>query len=96
MLWCEAAGAAICPHDGPLDYQVDGSGTIYTHRDFMVNLCADITDAGMTINDQYFYENFTNSLPSSLAARPVHCPLRRLYLRRRPPLRQIRQLRDAA
>ena len=32
----------------------------------MVNLRAEITDVGMRINDQFFYERLTNSLPSYL------------------------------
>ena len=44
----------------------DGSGTIHSHRDAMVNLRTELADAGTTISDQSFHEHFTNSLPSSL------------------------------
>ena len=44
----------------------DGSGTIHTHRDCMVNLRAEITGTDTTISDQSFYEQFTDSLPTSL------------------------------
>jgi len=44
----------------------DGSSTIYSHRDAMVDLRTELADAGMTISPQFFHECFTNSLPSSL------------------------------
>ena len=44
----------------------DGSGTIHSHRNAMVNLREKLVEAGMTISDQSFHEYFTNSLPSSL------------------------------
>jgi len=44
----------------------DGSGTIYSHRNTMVDLRTELADAGMTISDQSFHKYFTNSLPSSL------------------------------
>ena len=44
----------------------DGSGTIHTHHDAMVDIRTELADAGMMISDQSFYEYFTNSLPSSL------------------------------
>jgi gag-polypeptide of LTR copia-type len=44
----------------------DGSGTIHTHRDTMVDIRTELADTGMIINDQSFYEYFTNSLPPSL------------------------------
>jgi len=44
----------------------DGSGTIHSHPDAMVDLRTELADAGMAISDQPFHEYFTNSLPSSL------------------------------
>ena len=44
----------------------NGTGTIHTHRDNMVDLRTELADAGLKITDQTFYELFTNSLPRSL------------------------------
>jgi hypothetical protein len=41
----------------------DGS---HTHRDTMVDIRTELADTGMIINDQSFYEYFTNSLPPAL------------------------------
>jgi hypothetical protein len=44
----------------------DGNRTIHTHRDTMVDIRIELAETGMIINDQYFYEYFTNSLAPSL------------------------------
>ena len=44
----------------------DGSGTIHTHRDNMVDLRTKLADAGMALTDQTFYEYFTTLPPPSL------------------------------
>ena len=44
----------------------DGSGSIFTHRDAMVNLRTELADTGMVINDHTFFSYFTSSLPRSL------------------------------
>ena len=44
----------------------DGTGIIHAHLDYMVTTRAQLSDAGMKITDQSFYENFTQSLPTSL------------------------------
>jgi hypothetical protein len=44
----------------------DGSRTIYTHRDYMVDLRSQLLGAGTKLDDETFYEHFTNSLPRSL------------------------------
>jgi gag-polypeptide of LTR copia-type len=44
----------------------DGSRTIHTHRDTMVDIRTELADTGMIISDQSSYEYFTNSLPPSL------------------------------
>jgi Zinc knuckle len=44
----------------------DGNKTIQTHRNTMVDIRTELAETGMIINDQSFYEYFTNSLPPSL------------------------------
>ena len=44
----------------------NGSGSILTHRDYMVDLRSQLRDAGMNLTDQAFYSYFTESLPPSL------------------------------
>ena len=44
----------------------DGSSSIFTHRDSMVNLRTELADTGMVINDHTFFLYFTSSLPRSL------------------------------
>ena len=43
-----------------------GNGTIRTHRNTMVDLRSQLLSAGVRLDDENFYEYFTNSLPRSL------------------------------
>ena len=43
----------------------DGTGTIHTHWDYMVDLCIQLVEAGKALDDQDFYSYFRGSLPSS-------------------------------
>ena len=44
----------------------NGSGSILTHRDYMVDLRTQLRDAGRDLSDQAFHGYFTESLPTSL------------------------------
>ena len=44
----------------------DGQGAISTHHDYMVDLCTQLEDTGMTMMDQAFYSYFTELLPKPL------------------------------
>src|SRR5882757_1032723 len=43
----------------------DGTGSIYTHRDYMVDLCIQLADTGKVLSDESSYSYFIESLPSS-------------------------------
>ena len=44
----------------------DGTGSIHTHQDYMVDLRVQLADAGRPLSDDSFYSYFIDSLPSSL------------------------------
>ena len=43
----------------------DGTSTIHTHWDYMLDLCIQLVEAGKPLDNQDFYSYFRGSLPSS-------------------------------
>jgi hypothetical protein len=90
---CKAARATICSHGKLQIAKWDGSRTIHTHRDTMVDIRTELADTGMITGDQSFYEHLTNSLPTSLDLfiPSTTTPYTTLF-----SLRQICQIRNMA